>query len=115
MYVWWASALIHEILVQQVVELAREKLACVIRVKAAHHAHGSWGVSAGIGVDRGDESADASGCVRLTTQEVDKFEPSVVVHQDERVLVVADRGWLEGANDVGVYQTTSVCGRVATA
>ena len=112
MYVWRAGRLRDQLRIQQLRELARKELACVVGVEGADDAYRRGGFAARVGVHRRDERAHALGCFRLRLEEVDEFEASVVVDEYERVLISSKERRDERPHDVGVHEPPSVRGLV---
>ena len=103
-----AGCLRHQVLVEHLLEAARQELASVVSVQGADHASGGGAMGARHGVELGDEPAHELGRLALLLHEVEELEPRVVVHQDEDPLVAPVGGVLERADDVGVHQAPSV-------
>jgi hypothetical protein len=97
----------HELL-----ELVRQELSGVVRVKGAHDLDRLGLPLTHVSVERGHVGLDLDDGFALGLHEVDWLEATVIVGEDQDVLELADDANPEGANDVGVNEPPDIRGTI---
>eukprot|EP00965_Chrysotila_dentata_P098574 3258488-Pleurochrysis_carterae.AAC.2 len=83
---------------EQLGELLREELSCVVAVERSHYARR----------ESGKEVSNVRRSLMLVAHEVDRLEASVIIDDHESVSAPTINGRLERPGDVNVYEPTWV-------